>query len=218
MQRLTIEIIHLFAQFGAPFGDGARGIYIDHHCQCGRSDQFPAEIEIEDHPHRDQLNRGRGDVEQQEIEHHVDALGAAFDDFCDLAGAPGQVKPQGQAVEPVKHIFSQAQGGHLSDPFEHDIAQIVEQERCEPAQDIGRDQSHCDFGAGGDLVGGGGLFHRIDRAAIGKGQRQSCGLGSKDKRHCHKDPNLQLAIIARPKIGQEPLERVPAISLRLGIG
>ena len=83
-------------------------------------------FDAEDDQHRRQFDHRRGDVEQQEIEHGVDALGAALDHLGHLAGAAGEVEPQAQSVEPCEHIFGQPPGGILADAFEHDIAQIVE--------------------------------------------------------------------------------------------
>ena len=52
------------------------------------ADQPRPELEEEDDADGGQLDQRRGDVEQQEIEHHVDALGAALDDLGERAGAP----------------------------------------------------------------------------------------------------------------------------------
>ena len=94
MECLAIQIVHLAPQLCAPFGDpaGDRDIGDDSHSR--RSDQFPTKIEVEDHTHRDQLDCGWRDIEQQEIEHHVDALGSAFDDLGDFARPPPKVKAQ----------------------------------------------------------------------------------------------------------------------------
>ena len=95
---------------------------------------------------RDQLDHRGRDVEQQEIEHLVDALGPALDHLGDLAGAPRQVEAQRQAVEAVEHVLGQMQRRVLADPLEHDVAQIVEGDRGEAPQRIGGNQREGDGG------------------------------------------------------------------------
>ena len=73
----------------------------DHHQR--RGDQPGAELDEEDDADRGQLDHRRGDVEQQEIEHHVDALGAALDDLGQAAGAPLEVEAQRQIVDVAEH-------------------------------------------------------------------------------------------------------------------
>ena len=69
----------------------------------------------------------RGDVEQQEIEHHVDALGAALDDLGQAAGAPLEVEAQRQVVDVAEDPRRQPPARLLADLLEHGVAQIVGQ-------------------------------------------------------------------------------------------
>ena len=206
VQRLAVEIVHLAPQLGAPFGDGSGDPDIQHHRHRSGNDKFDPELEVEDHADRDQLDDRRCDVEQQEIEHLVDALGAALDDLGDLAGAPRQVEAQAEAVEPVEHVFRQIGRGDLPDPLKGDIAQIVESDRGKAPQRIGGDQSESDLQAFIDR----GLArprarprarHRIDRALIGEGQREGHRLGGQHQHHRHHDAPSQRGIILGPEIG-----------------
>jgi hypothetical protein len=69
----------------------------------------------------------RSDVEQEEIEHHVDALGAALDDLGESAGAPLEVEAKRQLVDVAEHLLGQAPRRVLADPLEDGVAQILEQ-------------------------------------------------------------------------------------------
>ena len=83
---------------------------------------------------------GRGDVEQEEIEHRVDALGAALDDLGHAAGAPLEVEAQRQIVEVAEHPRRPAAGRLLADLLEQRIAQIVDQHAGEARGGISGDQ------------------------------------------------------------------------------
>ena len=77
----------------APVGDGAGHPDIGDYRQGGGTDQIPTEIVPENPGDNQQLQNGRGDVEQHEIEHRIDALGAALDHFGYFAGTPREVEP-----------------------------------------------------------------------------------------------------------------------------
>ncbi len=94
----------------------------------------------EDDADRGQLDDRRRDVEQQEIEHHVDALGAALDDLGERAGAPLEVEAQRQIVDVAEDALGQPPGGVLPDPLEDGVAHIVEQHAAEARGGIGGDQ------------------------------------------------------------------------------
>ncbi len=87
-QREAIEFVHPVAQLGAPFGDEAGNPDVAGHGHRGRDHHLPAELEVEDHRHRDHLDRGRGNVEQQEVDHRVDALRPAVDGLGHFACTP----------------------------------------------------------------------------------------------------------------------------------
>ena len=89
-----VEFVHLPSQFVAPFGDRARDEDIRPYCQRGGGNQFPSEVEVEDDPHRSQFQRCGRDVEQQEVQHDIDALRPAIDGLGHFPGAARQVEPQ----------------------------------------------------------------------------------------------------------------------------
>ena len=166
-QGCAVEIVHLAPQMRTPFGDALCDDDIGDHCQRRRRHEPPAEIEIEDDAHGNQFDDRRRDVEEQEIEHGVDALRPALDDLGHLARAARQVEAQRQAVEAAEHVFGQMAGRFLPDALEHDVPEIVERRAGEPSQSISQHQCH------GDAHGLPGIArHRIDRALVGERQRQ----------------------------------------------
>ena len=122
-----------------------------------------------------ELEHRRRDVEQQEIEHHVDALGAALDDLGDRAGAPLEVEAQRQIVEVAEGRLGKPPGRILPDPLEDAVAQIVEQDAAEAGAGISRDQRDRD--RDGRLHPGG---HPVDRLAISERHDQR---GDEDRDH-----------------------------------
>ena len=125
--RLRVQIVHLFAQLGAPIGHALGEKYIgdDHHHRC--RDQAKAELRPENDRHPDQFNHRRRNVEQEEIEHDINAFGAALNHLGDRACPPVHVEPHREIVEMRKDIFGQTPRGILPDAFEHRVAQIIEQ-------------------------------------------------------------------------------------------
>ena len=78
---LRIQIVHFLAQFVAPVGDdGGVGDIADHHDQRRRN-HAPTKFNFEICGDQNELKQGRRDVEQQEIEHDIDALRPAFDNL-----------------------------------------------------------------------------------------------------------------------------------------
>ena len=192
----------------APFGDPLRHDDIGDHGEGGGGDQAPAEIEIEDHRHGDEFDDRRRDVEEEEIEHGIDALGPALDDLGHLARAAREVEAQRQAVEPVEHVFGQMARRFLPDAFEHDIPEIVESGPREPAQPVGEHQRHGEHRRLAHLA-----RHRVDGFLVGEGERQRHGLGQQHQHQRDHDAAPQPRIVARPEIGEEPLEDRPAFGV-----
>ena len=122
VQRAAIQIVHLLAQLGPPFGNPARHRDIGDHGETCGSDEFPSEIDIENQTHRDQFDHGRSNVEQQKIEHGIDALGPALNRLGNFAGAPRQMEPQAQLVQALKNVLGQLTGRVLSHTFECNVA------------------------------------------------------------------------------------------------
>ena len=201
-RRAGVEVVHLLAQLVAPIGDQAGIGDVGHHHHGGRGHQFPSELDPEGHADSDQFqDRGR-DVEQQEVEHHVDALGPALDDLGHRPGAPRQVKAQGQSVQMPEGMFRQRPGGVLSDPFEDHVAQIVEEGAAEPRGGIGHDQRHRDRGGSA-----GSTRHLVDRGGIGEPHQERHGLPDHDQDHGEHDPALHLGLAVGPHIGEEAAQR-----------
>ena len=63
-------------------------------CKAGCCDQSGSKVDPENHRDRDQLYNGGGNVEEQEIEHGIDALGAALNNLGDLASSARKVETQ----------------------------------------------------------------------------------------------------------------------------
>ena len=214
---LAIEPVHLLAQGIAPFGDGAGRPGIEHDGERRRGHQRPAEVHEEDHRHGGQLDHGRGDVEQQEIEHHVDALGPALDGLGHLAGAAGEVEPERELVEPGEDILGERAGRVLAHALEHDVAQVVEGHPAEPAKCIGEHEGERDGIGPADGAGGrAGQAHRVDRALVGVGQGERGGLGREDQQRGPDDPPTQRGIVRRPEVGKEAAERRPPVVAGIG--
>ena len=197
-----IERVHLRPKRVAPVGDaaGERQIGDDHHCRCQR--QPDAEFQPEDDQHRDQLDRRRGDVEQQEIEHGVDALGPPLDDLGHLPRAAREVEAERQAVEVSEDRDREVAGRILADAFEHRVAQIVEQDAGEPRACVSRDQP--------DGERHGGLhprLHPVDRGGVDEAHRQLHRFRQQHEQPGNDDACALPGIIAGPQIGQEARQR-----------
>ena len=89
---LRIQLVHFLAQFVAPVGDdGGVGDVADHHDQRRRN-HAPTKFNLEICGDQNELKQGRRDVEQQEIEHDIDALRPAFDNLGHRACSPVHMK------------------------------------------------------------------------------------------------------------------------------
>ena len=190
----------------APFGDEPCDDDIGNHRKSRCRNQPPAEIAVEDDLDPDQLHHRWYDVEQQEIEHGIDALGAAFDDFGHLAGAPGKVKAQGQPMQAGKDVFGQPPRCILPDAFKHDVAQIIEDHT---AKAPGRISQHP---AQRQNIGGVALnMHAIDRVLQKEGQRHADLHRGGNQRAGQHNPHSEPRIIARPQVRDKTAHRVPAV-------
>ena len=163
-QRSPVEFVHPATQLVAPFGDLARHGDIGGDGERGRGDQLPAEVQVEDDADRDELDCGGSDVEQQEVEHDVDALGPAVDRLGDLSRATREMETERKLVQPDERVFGKLAGGVLPDAFEGDVAQIVEHHCGKASRGIGDDKGERRHHR---LVRGRG--HRIDRTLVGEG-------------------------------------------------
>jgi hypothetical protein len=98
---LSISFI-LALETRSPLGhDPREGDVADNHREGG-DDETGSELHAEDDADDEELDRRRRDVEEEEIEHHVDALDAPLDDLGERAGAPLEVEAQRQSVDVPK--------------------------------------------------------------------------------------------------------------------
>ena len=208
----VVDLVHLALQLGAPVSDPAGEGDIDgDDRQCRRHHAGP-ELEVEDDADRRQLDQGRGDVEQQEIEHHVDALGAALDDFGQAAGAPLEVKAQRQSVDVAEYPRRQPPRRLLANLLEHRVAQIVGQHGAEPRRRISRDQGDDRHRRGPRPA------HRIDHPFEGVRDHQPDRLAGQHQHQSSDHPRLQLAFALGPQQRQKAQHDLQAGVARGGFG
>ena len=112
-----------------------------------------------------QFDHCGGDVEQQEVEHEIYALGAAFDDLGYLSRPPSEMEAQTEIVQPREHVFGQRPRCVLAHTFENHAAHVVESNAGETAQRICEHERQRD---GGDGVAADGHF--VDRVLVEEGQ------------------------------------------------
>ena len=210
-QRLPIEIVHLAPQLGPPFGDHLSHRDIGDHGDAGRKHQPDAEIEVEDHRNRNQLDQRGRDVEQQEVQHRVDAFGPALDRLGDFARAARQMEAQRQLVQAAEHVLGELAGGVLPDALEDHVADIVERDAGEASRGIGDHEGYRDHRHG---VGRRG--HRVDRRAVGIGKSEHGRLGDQHQRQRDHDADAKVGAVLGPEIGQEAPQRLPALG-RVGL-
>ena len=162
-----IELVHLLAQLVAPVGDALGEEDIGHDHDDGREHQPDAEFEPEYHQHREQLDRGRCDVEQHEIEHHVDAFGAALDHLGNRAGAAVHVEAHRQPVQVRESVFRQAPRRILPDALENRIPQIVKQHSAKARAGVSNDQPDREPGTRFKP-----RLHPVDRRTVNEAHRK----------------------------------------------
>ena len=181
-KRGAVEFVHPAAKCGAPFGDPARHQYIDRNGDGRGNDHFHAKHRVEDYAECGQLDHGRCDVEQQEIEHRIDALGPALDRLRDLPRTAGEMEAQRKPVQSGKDIFCQLAGCVLPDTLENDIADVVEANAHEPPDCICCRESQRDPE---DIVTNVTALprHGVDHALQRKRSKEDDGLGAKDQQH-----------------------------------
>ena len=165
-----------------------------------RGDQPGTELDEEDHADRGQLDHRWRDVEQQEIEHHVDALGPALDDFGQRAGAALEVEAQRQVVDVAEHLAGKPPRGVLPDLLEDRIAEVVEQHTAEARAGVGDHQARNDRE-------GRMSAHPVDRELQRIGPEQGDGLAAKDEQDGDNHARLELGLPFRPQHRQEAPQR-----------
>ena len=134
-------------------------------CKAGCCDQSGSKVDPENYCDRDQLYNGGGNVEEQEIEHGIDALGAALNNLGDLASSARKVETQGKPVQAVKNILRKIARCLLADAFKNDVAHIIKSRASKAPQSISEHQGQC-----GEHRLIAGRRHAIDCIFISKGQ------------------------------------------------
>ena len=207
-----VQIVHFLPQMVAPVGHLAGEPYIEPHHEGGGDDRSYAQLQVEHHQHHRQLHHRGRDVEQQEIDHRVDGLGAALHHLGDLARAAGQMIAQRQLVQMREGAAGQPMGGGLAHPLERYAAQRVERGAGKARQYIGADQQQ-DDGQGRLRIAG----HAVDHRLIGKGHQQRAALGQQHQRAGQREPPAQPRRVLGPEIGQEALQNRQDGRLRAGM-
>ena len=209
-----VHVIHPRPERVSPVGHLAGEDDIDRDHRRGRRDQTKAELDLEDDQYRGQLDHRRSNIEQQEIEHHVDALGPALDDLGNLAGAAAQMESQRQAVQMGEDIGRQPPRCLLANLLEHDVAQIVEHHLSEPRHAIGRDQreQHRQFGA--ERI----VRHAVDHRLVEKRHGKNRRLGAQHQKSGNDDAHPEARLALGPEIGQETFQRRDHRRVDLALG
>src|SRR5205807_8405810 len=96
------------------------------------NNQSNAELDAENDADAGELNDGRSDVEQDEIEHHVDALRAPLDDLGQRSGPPFEVEAQRQIVDVPEYFAREPARRVLADLLKDCVADIVRKNPAEP--------------------------------------------------------------------------------------
>ena len=199
-----VDLVHLPLELGAPVGHGAGEGDVNGDHDQRRGDQAGAELDQEDDADRSQFDDRRADVEQQEIQHHVDALGAAFDDLGQRSGAPLEVEAERQIVDMAEHLSGQPARCILTDLFEQGVAQIVRQHSGKARGGISKDHSDDDPG------GGARPAHAVDHRLVGERHQQHRRLARKHQHDRANDPRLELALALWPQHRKEPQQDLEA--------
>ena len=201
-----ILIIHLAAQFHAPFGDRKGEPDIDRDGQHDHRQVPDVEQEKQDPRDHQQFQNQRPDREKQETQQEVHALHTAFDDPAEAPGLARQVIAHRQAMDMGEGFQRQRPERALPDGGEYRIAQLLKAVRKKPRHAIGHGQTH-----------------RAQHQRRHPFPRQRIhGLLVKDRRHhgddlAHhqrqqrqNDAPLYPRLILGPQIGRDTPDRAPA--------
>jgi hypothetical protein len=163
-----------------------------------------AELHEENDAGGGKLDQRWADVEQQEVEHHVDALGAALDDLAERARAPLEVEAQRQIVDVPEYLAGEPPRGVLPDLLEQSVAEVVRQHAGEARRRVSRDErrNHAERR--------GVARHAVDHRLVGEGHQQDRGLAGKDQHDRRDDADLQLGLALGPEHREEAPQRAEA--------
>ena len=203
LRGAVVGVHHAAAKLAAPFGDAAREGDVERHHDERRGDDLEAHLDLEDHADGDQFEDRRRDVEGEEVEHRVDALGAALDDAGERAGAAFEVEAQAEVVDAREHLGGEVGGGRLPDALEDHVADVVEQHAAETRRRIGEDEADAEQDA---LARG--CRHRIDGGLVREGHDERRRLGDEHEDERSRDAQLQARLVGGPEIGEETAQRM----------
>ena len=116
--RFVVDFVHLPLKLRAPFGDPAREGDVEATIASVAATSPAPNFTKKMMQMRGQLDQRRADVEQQEVEHHVDALRPALDDLGQRSGAPLQMEAQRQVVDMSEDLARQPPCRVLADLLE----------------------------------------------------------------------------------------------------
>ena len=194
--RPVVDLIHLPLDVRAPISDLAGEGDVDRDDGEGRSDETGAELDQENDTDRGELDHRRGDVEQQEIKHHVDAFGPAFHDLGERAGSAFQVETQAEIVDVAEDLSGEPPRRILPDLLKNRVAQIIGQHTAEPARGISRHQS-------GNHRERRMRAHPVHRELERIRDCECDRLAGKHQHDCGDDPGLELGFAFRPEHRQK---------------
>ena len=206
--RAPVFPVHLPAELQPPLGHlhGVRDVE-DHHRDGGERDGR-VEHDPQDDEHEAQLDHGGEDGEQAEAQQALDGPGAALDRERQPSGLPSEVEAHRERVEVAEHFECDGADRPLRDVDEDGVAGLVEREGEDPRRPVGEDeaQRHGD-GDGGARDGGREDVHGppVEHRDV---HRRHLRRHQRGEREQHPQPQRRRT--ARPQIGQQRAQRLPA--------
>jgi len=206
-----VQLVHLAAELGAPFGHGHGERDVEHQ----RDDGDPGKPDIELHRQQGQHQRDldqRGDDAVERIrDQRMHAARAAFDVARHAAGLALQVKAQAQCVQMPEHFQRDAAGSAFGGLGEDQFAQLGKQRGGQAQQPVGDDQrhrhhqhrlQHCRGAL--DRVAPAVRAHGVDQCLEQQGHAHIGHLGGH-----HEGQRREHAPLVLPQVGEQAFERGP---------
>ncbi len=195
-----VALVHLAAEFRAPFGNGEGEPDIDDNGRERDRRKQRAEEIPEEPGEDDELDDGRRDVEEREADQELDALDAAVDDARQPAGAPLEMEAQRKRVQMLEGDEGHAPHGILAHGRREVVADLREDDLQHAPEREGQHKAD-------DELERGARLERIDRAAEVDGRHDGRDLGDEERQEREHGAAFQVAAAARPEIGRERFER-----------
>jgi hypothetical protein len=203
---LVVGIVHRPADVDAPAGqrEGEIGVACDH----GRHDHHEPDVELPPQQHRDkdELQRGREDVEDRQRQQAVDRLGSPVDDARQPAGVPLEMEAQRQGMEMMERLDRDNAKRMVGDLRQHAVAQLRHRLAHDPGDPVADDEGDRDQDRDRPRIGP-ERIHRITEE-IRRGDRDDRRQDQEQDRD--HDPDAQVGAALRPQIGHEFDQRRPA--------